>query len=448
MTRREIAALVLIVLISALHVSVLEASQTITIMAANLTTGNFQSYEEQGIRLFQGLQPDIVLIQEFNYRMGSLRDLVETAFGSEYDFMVEPGSHAIPTGIISRFPIIDSGSWNDSEVPDRNFSWAIIDIPGDTPLQCVSVHFKGGSGDSARRTAQAQTLMSYIDMYFDANAYTVIGGDLNTWSASENALTVIADGFEVHSHIPVDQLGNRNTNEPRNRPYDWVIPDASLDALHVPLVIGTNTFENGMVFDSYVYTPLEEVPPIQYGDSHDNSMQHMPVMKAFHIPLSTPTPSPVPTATPTTGPGEPTNTPIPTHTAPPTPTPTTTLPTPTPECTDWSAEITMPADNYMAGDLCYCYVYVCNPTDYSESDLPLFVILDVYGTLFFGPDFSEFNYYRIFLPPGRTFVEVLPGFYWPDNAGRAENIRWYAALTDPAVTQIIGEWDVFDFSWE
>jgi endonuclease/exonuclease/phosphatase family metal-dependent hydrolase len=446
MTRKKVTVSLLIVLISALHISVSGASETITIMAANLTTGNFQSYEEQGIRLFQGLKPDIVLIQEFNYRNGTRRDFVDEAFGTEFFFMVEPGSLSIPTGIISRFPIIDSGSWNDPTVPDRNFSWAVIDIPGDIQLQCVSVHFKGGSGpdDKNRRAEQAQSVMFYIDENFNPDAYIVLGGDLNTWSETEAALTELADGLQVDSYIPVDQSNNENTNEPRNRQYDWVIPNVFLDALHVPLVIGSNTFENGMVFDSYVYTPLDEVPPIQYGDSHDNSIQHMPVMKAFQVPVSTPTPSSTPTPTPTTGPGEPTNTPQPTIT----PTPTATLPTATPACTDWSAGITMPAEIFAAGDLCYCYVHVCNPADYSESGLPLFVILDVYGTLFFGPDFSEFNYYRIFLPPGWTFVEVLPEFYWPDDVGSAMGIRWYAALTDPDITRIVGQWDMFEFGWE
>ena len=38
--------------------------------------------------------------------------------------------------------------------------------------------------------------------------------------------------------------------------------------VEVPVVIGSNTFPNGLVFDSRVYSPLSEVSPIQQGDSN------------------------------------------------------------------------------------------------------------------------------------------------------------------------------------
>ena len=76
------------------------SAEVITVMAANITSGNFQSYEDPGIRIFQGLQPDIVLIQEFNYQSGSLRDLVDEAFGTDYEYHIEAGSQSIPNGII------------------------------------------------------------------------------------------------------------------------------------------------------------------------------------------------------------------------------------------------------------------------------------------------------------------------------------------------------------
>ena len=43
-------------------------AQRIRIVAGNITSGNGQNYNEgHGIRIFQGLKPDIILIQEFNY---------------------------------------------------------------------------------------------------------------------------------------------------------------------------------------------------------------------------------------------------------------------------------------------------------------------------------------------------------------------------------------------
>lgn len=461
---RKILYLAVIAILSG---SLSAQAEIVKIMAANISSGNYQSYEDQGIRIFQGLQPDIVLIQEFSYRSGTLRDLVDTAFGTEFDYMVEGGSGTIPNGIVSRYPILASGEWDDPNLTDRDFAWAIIDIPGDIDLQCISVHFKADGGSSGTRTAEAQLILELIEDYFDPDAYIVIGGDLNTQNTAENALAVLETGLAVESHVPVDQLGNRNTSEPRTKPYDWIVPNDLLDARHTTLTIGSSSYPNGLVFDSAVYTPLSEVSPVQYGDSHDNYMQHMAVMKAFDIstssatatptrtPTATPTavatstptrtptatqapPTNTPTPTPTTGPGEPTNTPLPTDTP---------EPTMTPQCGSWGCSIDMPSDDFGPGDDCYCRVDVCNPTQDVFNNLPVFVILDVYGMLFFAPDFSPFNYYALQLEPGITPIDVLPLFEWPSGAGSATGIKWYAAITNAEFTAIVGDLDSFTFGW-
>ena len=109
----------------------------ISVMAANITSDG-QKYGPPGIRCFQGLAPDIVLIQEFNPPDGqTLEQFVMTAFDSSFEFYCEP-TGSIPNGIISRYPILSSGYWTDSQVPDRNFVWAVLDIPGEIDLQCVS----------------------------------------------------------------------------------------------------------------------------------------------------------------------------------------------------------------------------------------------------------------------------------------------------------------------
>ncbi|MBN1296666.1 endonuclease/exonuclease/phosphatase family protein, partial [bacterium] len=264
-------------------------AETITIMAANLSSGDHQSYEAPGIRIFQGLQPDVVLIQEFSYESGSLDELVETAFGSDYTYMIETGNETIPNGIVSRFPIIDSGEWEDPLVPDRDFAWAIIDIPGNIHLQCISVHFKADSGSSGIRAQEAQAILNHIAAAFDPLAYIVIGGDLNTRSLDEQALSILETELAVSAHVPMDQNGNRNTSEPRTKPYDWCIPNDVLNSRHAPLVIGASIYPDGLVFDSAVYTPLTEVSPVQTGDSHVNGMQHMAVMKAFEVSTTPPT---------------------------------------------------------------------------------------------------------------------------------------------------------------
>ena len=58
------------------------------LMAANITSGNGQDYDPgHGMRIFQGVKPDVVMIQEFNYGTNSAADIrgfVDTAFGTGF----------------------------------------------------------------------------------------------------------------------------------------------------------------------------------------------------------------------------------------------------------------------------------------------------------------------------------------------------------------------------
>jgi hypothetical protein len=192
-----------------------------------------------------------------------------------------------------------------------------------------------------------------------------------------------------------------------------------------------------------------------------------------HTPTQTPTsapathtPTPAPTATATAAPSNtptvPTNTPVaPTPTSPP-PTHTPTAPTPTPtwtpgpgtpthtpepDCTELGCDVYMPLETFGAGDECYCEVYVCNTDETTYTDIPVFVILDVYGMYFFAPSFGDFDYYDDPIPPGLTTINVLPPFTWPDDVGSASGIIWYAAMTNPEITELHGKLGTFTFGW-
>jgi len=107
---------------------------------------------------------------------------------------------------------------------------------------------------------------------------------------------------------------------------------------------------------------------------------------------------------------------------------------------------------FHTGDTFSCIAHVCNNTGDTLTGYPLLVLLDVYGSLFWAPSFSQefdcfLDEYPAF-PEGTTDVEVLPSFTWPPNAGSAQGIRFYAALTDPAIRILIGHWDISEFGWE
>lgn len=273
------------------------ADEVVRIMAANTSSGNLQSYDPgHGNRIFQGLDPDIALVQEMNVTLNgsknspaTYRQWVNENFGTSFHYHVEPttASGDIPNGIVSRYPFLATGVWDDVEQANRDFVWARIDLPGEMNLLAVSVHLSSGGGAS-ERNAQAVALRGLIQANKLATDHVVIGGDFNTDSRSEACLGTLSQVVVTGSPWPIDQAGLGGTNASRAKPYDWVAPGSSLAALSTPLVIGSNSFANGLVFDSRVYNPLSAVSPVLAGDSGATNMQHMAVMRAFLIPTKDP----------------------------------------------------------------------------------------------------------------------------------------------------------------
>ncbi|NQX01675.1 hypothetical protein HQ447_13540, partial [bacterium] len=79
-------------LAAAVFCSAAAADEVIRIMAANITSGNNQSYDPgEGNRIFQGLDPDVVLVQEMNVGVSAnkntpatYRAWVTTNFGTSF----------------------------------------------------------------------------------------------------------------------------------------------------------------------------------------------------------------------------------------------------------------------------------------------------------------------------------------------------------------------------
>ena len=270
-----------------------QSNVILRVMASNLSSGNYQRYETPGLHILKGLKPDIAALQEFNYSGShgvntpdSLREMVDTAFGTEFEYFRESG-YSIPNGIVSRYPILESGSWVDSDtgVNDRGFAWARIDVPGTNDLYVVSVHLKASSSSGARRTAEAAELKQLIASNFPANAWLIVAGDMNISDESEGAVSTFA-AFLSDAPVPADQNGDADTNASRAERYDRVLVSPAMTNLLVPVVMPSYTFTNGMVFDSRVYTPRSDVPPVLSADSGASSMQHMAVVRDFRITLA------------------------------------------------------------------------------------------------------------------------------------------------------------------
>lgn len=261
----------------------------VRIVAANLTSGNHQTYspdngnhsniEGAGARMLKALAPDIVLIQEFNTTI-PVRQWVNATLGESFLFVQEPGG-GIPNGIISRFPIVESGEWDDVKLDNRDFVWAKIALPDGSKLWAVSVHLYAQK--PATRTDEARALVELLKSRVSPGDRIVIGGDFNTRDVAEQCLAEFSRLVVVPHVPPADQFGNQNTNAPRNKPYDWILVDPLTNAACQPVRLGAQSFANGFIFDSRLFDPAALPPPVQPADSAVPGMQHMPVIRDFSI---------------------------------------------------------------------------------------------------------------------------------------------------------------------
>ncbi len=264
---------------------------TVRVVAANLTSeprgqsyspdnGNHSNPEGAGARILKSLKPDIVLIQEFNTSIPA-RQWINQTLGEDYQFTREEGKQ-IPNGIISRFPIVESGVWDDPVLDNREFVWARIRLPEKRDLWAVSVHLHSKGATS--RATQSSALVAYLTKNIPEDAWLVIGGDFNTRTEDEKCFTVLSKVVEKPETPPSDGFGNIHTNAPRNKPYDWVLVSKPFQKLAAPTKLASREFPHGLVFDTRVFQGISELSPVKKEDSGAPNMQHMAVVRDFKLP--------------------------------------------------------------------------------------------------------------------------------------------------------------------
>ncbi len=267
----------------------------VRIVAANLTSGRHQSYDPgHGSRIMQSAHPDVVALQEFNYKDNSpvaFDEFVKNTFGQGYSYYRETNpKYKIPNGIVSRYPISESGSWPSPLMPDRGFAWAKIKLPTGQDLWVISVHLSTKS--ATNRKIEAEALLEQIKKKIPAGALLTIAGDMNIKGDKEYALDVLS-AVAGEKHQPTDPHGNRFTNKPRSKLYDRILVSPTLDAFHVPVELDLGTsdpdpvknkavFPHGLVYDTRVMKQLP--PPALADDSDAENMQHMMIVQDFMIP--------------------------------------------------------------------------------------------------------------------------------------------------------------------
>ncbi len=109
--------------------------------------------------------------------------------------------------------------------------------------------------------------------------------------------------------------------------------------------------------------------------------------------------------------------------------------------------LAMPAHFFYPGDPCSLTVTINNTTSDTFTNMPLFVILNVYGTYYFYPSFSDFDYDPITIPPGQQQIIILDEFTWPEDTGSADDITWYSAITTTDFSTLFSSLDTWTFGW-
>lgn len=290
---------------SAFHVHIVDTEggngETVSFraMAANISTGNNQSYDPgHGIRIFKAVKPDIVMIQEFRYGRNNdddINSMVSSTFGPEYFYSRGRyvDSSWIPNGIISRFPIIESGYWKSNLANNRDWDWAILDLPGNKELLVVSLHLltEKNAQEIGPLTREIENKIA-DDKKKNLEYYVMVGGDFNS-STVLNGKTdlkrVVYTSFSNNGSRPKDQDGDTTTNATRGKTLDVLLVDKELQQKEIPAKIGRHSYNNGHVFDSRVYSRLGElgdVPPVQADDCKGGKPiynQHMAVIRDFEF---------------------------------------------------------------------------------------------------------------------------------------------------------------------
>ena len=268
-----------------LHTESNNKKEKVRIVTANITTGDDQSYDNgEGIRIFKAIKPDIVLIQEFNYQKNSIKSFVASTFGNEYVY--HRGTGEIPNGIISKYPIKESGSWKSNKVKNRQWDWAVIDIPGKRDLLVVSVHLYTQDNE-----AEMTPLRKQIEQKIktdNKDYYVMLGGDFNqsSWDPIREHFSPMFVVGTKYGDWPQDQDGFVRTNVTRHKQIDYLLCNPDLCAKEVPTVIGKHSYAHGHVLDSRVYEKhgeMNDISPVKPRDSEAYMMQHMAVIRDFEF---------------------------------------------------------------------------------------------------------------------------------------------------------------------
>ena len=103
---------------------------------------------------------------------------------------------------------------------------------------------------------------------------------------------------------------------------------------------------------------------------------------------------------------------------------------------------------FQAGDLFELSVDITNPNSSSQNG-DLYVVLDVYGSYYFAPTWSQnLDSIPIQVNGNDTYSNTLLSFTWPSGAGSASGIFFYSVVTFPNTFDLFSNLDSVQFCFE
>jgi len=125
------------------------------------------------------------------------------------------------------------------------------------------------------------------------------------------------------------------------------------------------------------------------------------------------------------------------------------------KASDLGVVLEMPGEMFYPGDQFYLNAKV-NNSGVPLGELPLFVVLDVFGVMFFWPswtkfdppEYSDIDYSLIEVTTGVQTIPILQAFTWPPIGGpEVTGLYFYGALVSSDFSELIGDMDTVTFGY-
>jgi len=126
----------------------------------------------------------------------------------------------------------------------------------------------------------------------------------------------------------------------------------------------------------------------------------------------------------------------------------TPTPTPTPTCPATGVTCQLNDDIYFPGDTFLLSLTACNGDPTQAITFPVFLVLDVFGTYYFSPGWTEdLSSHQWSIPPCSCVENIILEFEWPETGSEADGIIFYCAMLNDEMTELIGELGMCVFGW-